>query len=380
MILAVPRESHPGERRVALVPASLPPLVKAGFEVLIEAGAGQAAGHSDQQYIEKGAKMAASRRDAFAADVLLQVRAAGANPESGRADLELYHRGQAVIGMCDPLGSPQLAAELAARGISLFSLELLPRITRAQTMDVLSSQATVAGYRAVLLAAQALPKMFPMLITAAGTLNAARVFVIGAGVAGLQALATARRLGAATSAYDVRPAVKEQVQSLGAKFVEMQLETGSAETKGGYAQQMDEEFYRRQRELMARVVADSDVVIATAAVPGKKSPVLVTAEMVAKMAAGAVIVDLAAERGGNCELTKPDQTVDVGGVTILGPTNLPSEAPQHASQMYAKNISNFLLNLVKDKQIQINLEDEIVRETLIARDGQVVNPRIQQIL
>ena len=257
---------------------------------------------------------------------MLQVRAAGASPDAGRADLELYRQGQVVIGSCDPLGSPQLAAEMAARGVSLFALELLPRITRAQSMDVLSSQATVAGYRAVLMAAAALPKMFPMMITAAGTLNAAKVFVIGAGVAGLQAIATARRLGAAVSAYDVRPAVKEQVQSLGAKFVEMQLETGSAETKGGYAQQMDEEFYRRQRELMARVVAESDVVIATAAVPGKKSPVLVTAEMVAKMAAGSVIVDLAAERGGNCELTRPDQQVVEHGVTIFGPTNAPAGA------------------------------------------------------
>ena len=380
MIVAVPRESHPGERRVALIPASVPPLVKAGLEVLIEAGAGQAAGYADQQYVEKGAKIAPSRNDVFAADIVLQVRAAGANPEAGRADLELYRQGQVVIGMCDPLGLPQLAAEMAARGVSLFALELLPRITRAQSMDVLSSQATIAGYRAVLLAAEALPKMFPMMITAAGTLNAAKVFVIGAGVAGLQAIATARRLGAAVSAYDVRPAVKEQVQSLGAKFVEMQLETDAAETKGGYAQQMDEEFYRRQRELMARVVAESDVVITTAAVPGKKSPILVTAEMVAKMAAGSVIVDLAAERGGNCELTKAGQKVVEHGVTILGPTNPPAEVPQHASQMYAKNISTFLLNLVKDKQIQINLEDEIIRDTLIARDGQVVNPRIQQLL
>jgi NAD(P) transhydrogenase subunit alpha len=285
-----------------------------------------------------------------------------------------------VIGMCDPLGSPKLAAEMATKGVSLFSLELLPRITRAQSMDVLSSQATIAGYRAVLLAAEALPKLFPMLITAAGTLNAARVFIIGAGVAGLQAIATARRLGASVSAYDVRPAVKEQVQSLGAKFVEVPLSTETAETKGGYAQQMDEDFYRRQREAMARVVADSDVVITTAAIPGKKSPVLVTGEMVEKMAVGSVIVDLAAERGGNCELTKSGQTVVEHGVTILGPCNLPSEIPQHASQMYAKNISTFLMNLVKDKQVQINLEDEIIRDTLITRDGQVVNPRIKELL
>lgn len=380
MIVAVPRETHPGERRVALVPASIPPLVKAGFEVLIESGAGQPAGFADPQYVEKGAKIAPTRKDAFAADIVLQVRAAGANPQAGHADLDLYRSGQVVIGTCDPLGSPQLAAEIGRRGATLFALELLPRITRAQSMDVLSSQATIAGYRAVLLAAEALPKMFPMMITAAGTLNAAKVLVVGAGVAGLQAIATARRLGAAVSAYDVRPAVKEQVQSLGAKFVEMQLETNTAETKGGYAQQMDEEFYRRQRELMARVVADSDAVITTAAVPGKKSPILVTADMVAKMAPGSVIVDLAAERGGNCELTKPDQTTVDHDVTILGPTNLPAAAPQHASQMYAKNISTFLLNLVKDKQLQVNLEDEIIRDTLIARDGQVVHPRIQQLL
>ncbi len=380
MIVAVPRENHPGERRVALIPASIPPLAKAGLEVLIETGAGQRAGYSDRQYAEKGAKIAPSRQDAFAADIVLQVRAAGASPQAGLADLEYFRPGQVVIGMCDPLGSPQLAAEAARRGVSLFALELLPRITRAQGMDVLSSQATVAGYRAVLLAAEALPKMFPMMITAAGTLSAAKVFVIGAGVAGLQAIATARRLGAALSAYDVRPAVKEQVQSLGAKFVEVALETATTETKGGYAQQMDEEFYRRQRELMARVVAESDVVITTAAVPGKKSPILVTAEMVAQMALGSVIVDLAAERGGNCELTKPGQSVVEGGVTILGPLNLPAEVPQHASQMYAKNISTFLLNLVKDKQVQINLEDEIIRDTLIARDGRIVNPRVEQLL
>jgi NAD(P) transhydrogenase subunit alpha len=380
MIVAVPRENHPGERRVALIPASIPPLVKAGLEILIETGAGQSAGYSDSQYVEKGAKIAPSRKDAFAAEIVLQVRAAGGSPQAGVADLEYYRPGQVVIGMCDPLGAPQLAAEAAQRGIALFSLELLPRITRAQSMDVLSSQATVAGYRAVLLAAEALPKMFPMMITAAGTLNAAKVFIIGAGVAGLQAIATARRLGASVSAYDVRPAVKEQVQSLGAKFVEVPLETATAEAKGGYAQQMDEAFYQRQRELMARVVAESDVVVTTAAVPGKKSPILITAEMVTKMAPGSVIVDLAAERGGNCELTQPGQSVVEGGVTILGPLNLPAEVPQHASQMYGKNISTFLLNLVKEKQVQINLEDEIIRDTLIARDGRIVNPRVEQLL
>jgi H+-translocating NAD(P) transhydrogenase subunit alpha len=380
MIVAVPRESHPGERRVALVPASVPALVKAGMEVVIEAGAGQSAGYPDQRFVEKGAKIASSRGEVFAADVVLQVRAAGANPKTAQADLASYRRGQVVVALCDPLGSPKAAADVAAKGVSLFSLELLPRITRAQSMDVLSSQATIAGYRAVLLAAEALPKIFPMLITAAGTLSAAKVFVIGAGVAGLQAIATAHRLGATVSAYDVRPAVKEQVQSVGGKFVEVALDASTAETKGGYAQEMGEEFYRKQRELMAKVVAEHDAVITTAAIPGKKSPVLVTADMVAKMAPGSVIVDLAAERGGNCELTKADETVVTEGVTIIGPTNLPSDAPFHASQMYAKNIVTFLLNLVKEKQVQINLEDEIIRDTLICRDGKVVNERIQKLL
>ncbi len=380
MIVAVPRETHPGERRVALVPASAPLLAKAGMEVLIEAGAGLAAGYTDQQYIDKGAKMAPSRKDVFAADIILQVRAAGANPESGRDDLGLYRKGQIVIGMCDPLGSPALAAEMAGKGVSLFALELLPRITRAQSMDVLSSMATVAGYRAVLLAAEALPRMFPMMMTAAGTISAAKVFIIGAGVAGLQAIATARRLGAIVSSYDVRPAVKEQVNSLGAKFVEMELETGNAETKGGYAQQMGEEFYRKQRELMARVVAENDVVITTAAIPGKKSPVLVTADMVKSMAPGSVIIDMAAERGGNCELTKADQRVVEHGVTIMGPTNLPSEAPYHASQMYAKNMTNFLTLLVKKGEVALDLEDEVLRETLVARDGAIANERIRGLL
>jgi H+-translocating NAD(P) transhydrogenase subunit alpha len=380
MIVAVPRESYPGERRVALIPAAVPPLVKAGMEILVETGAGQQAGFPDQMYLDKGAKIAAKRAEVFAADIVLQVRAAGSNPQAGQAGMKLFRKGQVVIGLCDPLGSPKPAAEIAAKGVSLFSLELLPRITRAQSMDVLSSQASIAGYRAVLLAAEALPKIFPMMITAAGTLNAAKVFVIGAGVAGLQAIATARRLGASVSAYDVRPAVKEQVQSLGGKFVEMQLETASAETKGGYAQEMGEEFYRKQRELMTKVVADSDAVITTAAIPGKKSPVLVPADAVAKMAPGSVIIDLAAERGGNCELTKADQRIVEHGVTILGPTNLPSDAPYHASQMYAKNISTFLLTLVKDKQVNINMDDEIIRDTLVARDGQVVNARVQQLL
>ncbi|MCD4728937.1 MAG: Re/Si-specific NAD(P)(+) transhydrogenase subunit alpha [Pirellulales bacterium] len=380
MIVAVPRESHPGERRVALIPATAAQLIKAGMEVLVETGAGESAGYIDQQYIDKGAKIVSTRQEVFAGEVILQVRAAGACPQTGGKDLELYRKGQVVIAMCDPLGSPKGAAELASRGVSLFALELLPRITRAQSMDVLSSMATVAGYKAVLLAAETLPKMFPMLMTAAGTLSPAKVFIVGVGVAGLQAIATARRLGALVSAYDVRPAVKEQVLSLGAKFVEMELEASGAEDKGGYAQEMGEEFYRKQREFMARVVAEQDVVITTAAVPGKKSPILVTAEMVAGMTPGSVIVDLAAERGGNCELTKADELVVEHGVTILGPTNLPSTAPYHASQMYAKNAYTFLMLMVKEGKLEMDLEDEVIRETLVARDGEVVNPRVGDLL
>ncbi|HTM52847.1 MAG TPA: NAD(P) transhydrogenase subunit alpha [Pirellulales bacterium] len=379
MIVAALRETFPGERRVALVPASVPPLVKAGWEVRIEKSAGLAAGFPDAEYQEKGAAIV-SRADALAAQCLVQVRTLGANPQAGMADLPQLHAGQVLIGLADPLGMPAPQQVLAERGVTLFGLELVPRISRAQSMDVLSSQATVAGYRAVLLGATALGKMFPMLTTAAGTITPAKALVIGAGVAGLQAIASARRLGAVVSAYDVRSAVKEQVQSLGARFVEMSLVTAQTEAAGGYAKQMDESFYRQQRELMLNVVAASDLVITTAAVPGKKAPTLVTAEMVAAMATGSVIVDVAAERGGNCELTKPGETIVSGGVTILGPTNLPAEVPYPASQMYAKNVTTFLAQLAKDGEWRIDRKDEIVRETLIAIGGNVVNERVREVL
>ncbi len=377
MIVAVSKETFPGERRVALVPALVPTLVKANLEVRVQRGAGQEAGFSDEQYVEHGAKIVDSRADVFAADCVLGVRTLGANPTVGLADVELMRPGQTIIALADPLGHPAQAETLACRGVTLLALELMPRTTRAQSMDVLSSQATVAGYRAVLLAAMALKKMFPMMTTAAGTLTPAKVFVVGAGVAGLQAIASARRLGAVVSAYDVRPVVKEQVQSLGAKFVEFELAAADAQTQGGYAKAMDEEFYRRQREMMKRVVAENDVVITTAAVPGRKAPTLVTAEMVEAMAPGSVLIDAAAERGGNCELTRPDETVvTAGGVTILGPTNLASDVPNHASLMFAKNVVTFLTHLVKDGQLVINTDDEITRETLVTRDGKVVHPRL----
>jgi NAD(P) transhydrogenase subunit alpha len=381
MIIGIPQETFPGDHRVALIPATVPALTKAKLEVLVEAGAGLAAGYPDKSYEEKGAKTAAGRDAIFkSADVILQVRSLGANPEAGRADLGLVRRSQVVIGFMDPLGSPQASRELAERGVTAFAMELLPRITRAQVMDALSSMATVAGYKAVLLAADALPRMFPMLMTAAGTIAPARVFVIGAGVAGLQAIATAHRLGAVVQAYDVRDAVKEQVRSVGAKFVELPLETGSAEAQGGYAKAMDEAFYRRQREMMARVVAESDVVISTAAVPGKRAPVLITEDMVQGMEPGSVIVDLAAETGGNCELTQAGRTVTAHGVTILGPVNLAATVPYHASQMYSKNVSSLLLHLVKEGRLEPNLEDEITRETLVCRGGEVVHPRVRELL
>ena len=381
LVVGVPRETFPGERRVALVPGSVAALAKAGLQVLVEAGAGEAAGFPDSQYTERGARVVPDRAEVFgAAAVILQVRGGGANREAGHADLERLRPSQTLIGMLDPLSHPQSASAMAARGVTAFALELLPRITRAQSMDVLSSMATIAGYKAVLLAADTLPRMFPMMMTAAGTVTPAKVFVVGAGVAGLQAISTAKRLGAVVRGYDVRAAAKEQVESLGGKFVELGLESATAEQSGGYAQAMDEEFYRRQREMMTKVVAESDVVITTAAVPGKRAPVLVTAEMVRGMRPGSVIVDVAAERGGNCELTQPGASVVDQQVTILGPANLPSEVPYHASEMYAKNISTFLLHLIKDGRFQMNRDDEIVRETLVSRDGEVVNPRVREAL
>jgi len=381
MKVAVLRESYPGERRVALVPAILPALAKIGWQAVVETGAGEQAGFTDDAYRDKGAEIAPDRAGAIAAaDAVVQVRALGANPDAGRGDLDLFKPEQLVIGMCDPLGNPAAVKDLADRRVSLFALELIPRITRAQSMDVLSSMATVAGYQAVLLAAIHLPKMFPLLMTAAGTLKPAKVLVIGAGVAGLQAIATARRLGAVVQAYDVRPAVKEQIESLGAKFVELDLDTATAEDKGGYAKALDEAQQQRQRELLADVVAANDVCITTAAIPGRASPLLVTADAVRRMAPGSVIVDLAAERGGNCELTKPDQTVVEHGVTILGPTNLASDVPQDASQMFAKNVVTLLELLTKKGEVDINLKDEVIRETLAAKDGQVQTPRIRETL
>lgn len=382
MIVGVPKETFPGERRVALAPGAAPALTRASLDVLVETSAGAEAGFPDSAYADKGARIAESRERLFAeADVVVQVRGPGAAGEAGRADTGRLRPGQTLIGFSDPLGEPAAARAVAERGVSALAMELVPRITRAQAMDALSSMATIAGYKAVLLAAGALPRMFPMMMTAAGTVTPARVFVVGAGVAGLQAIASARRLGARVEAYDVRPAVKEQVESLGAAFVELPLETGAAEDAGGYAKAQDESFYRRQRETMTRVVANSDVVVTTALVPGRTAPVLVTADMVAGMARGSVVVDLAAERGGNCELTKGDETVvSPNGVTVLGPTNLPATVPYHASQMYAKNVSTLLLHLVKDGGLALDLDDEITAGALVSHEGRVVHPRVRELL
>jgi proton-translocating NAD(P)+ transhydrogenase subunit alpha len=377
MRVGIPKETAQGETRVAVIPAGVATLTKAGLQVVVEAGAGIAAGFTDAAYTAQGATLASRTEVLSSSDIVLQVRAMPAS--NG------LHAGQTVIGFADPLGTPQAIRDVATTGAALLSMELMPRITRAQSMDALSSMATIAGYKGVLLAANHLPRMFPMLMTAAGTVSPARVFVVGAGVAGLQAISSARRLGAKVEAYDVRPAVKEQVQSLGARFVELPLEAGDSEDKGGYAKAQDEAFYRRQREMMLKVVAGSDVVITTALIPGRRAPILITTEMVEAMPPGSVVVDLAAERGGNCELTRPDEIVVHKDVTIVGPSNPPALVPYHASQMYSKNITTFLLHLLgKDGATQsslaLNADDEITRETLLTKDGAVVHPRVKDLL
>ena len=379
MILGVPKESYPGERRVALVPVVIPNLTKVGFEVVVESGAGAGAGYPDALYTDKGAKILPDRAAVFAqAEIVVQVLCYGSNDITGKADVPLMRRGQALIGFLRPLGSLEVIQQIAQTGVTSFAVELMPRTTRAQNMDALSSMATICGYKAVLLAGVTLPKIFPMLTTAAGTITPARVFVIGAGVAGLQAIATARRLGAVVSAYDMRPAAKEQVQSLGGRFVELPIEAKDAQDARGYGTAQDESFYAKQRELLGRAVAESDVVITTAVVPGKKAPVLITADMVKQMAPGSVIVDLAAERGGNCELTQEGKIVVEDDVQIIGQINLASEVPYHASQMYARNLTAFLTYVVKDGKLRVDSGDEIIRETMLTREGEIVNARVRE--
>jgi len=381
MIIGIPKESYPQERRVAIIPAHVPLLHKVEHKCLLEQGAGIAAGFPDEMYMAQGAELVS--RDALfqMAELILQVRTAGANPDRFEQDIPMLRAGQVLVGFMEPLWQPQTLQPAAAAGVSAFAVELMPRITRAQNMDALSSMATIAGYKAVLLAANALPQMFPMLMTAAGTITPVRVFVIGAGVAGLQAMATAKRLGAAVDGYDVRAAAREQVESVGAKFIELELEVGDAETKGGYAKALGEEIYRRQQELMMPHIARSDVVITTAAVPGKPAPKLISRSMVDAMRPGSVIVDLAAEWGGNCELTRAGETVVEHGVSVIGAVNLASTVPMDASLLYSRNLLNFVQHLSKTGALPVpetvSLEDEIVRETLVLHNGRIVNERVR---
>ncbi|MDH5682093.1 MAG: Re/Si-specific NAD(P)(+) transhydrogenase subunit alpha [Spirochaetota bacterium] len=381
MIIGVPKENYPGENRVALIPAQVTELAKMDCQVHVESGAGLAAGYTDESYKDKGATIASKREDVFSkADIIVMIQGPGTNPQSGSGDIKLLRDGQVYIAFQEPLTAKDTISDLAKSKATSFSMELVPRITRAQSMDALSSMANLAGYKSVLMAAETLPRVLPMMTTAGGTMTAAKVLIVGVGVAGLQAIATAKRLGSIVHAYDVRPAVKEQVLSLGAKFVEMELDAGEAEDKGGYAKELGEDFYKKQRELMLKVVADSDVVITTAAIPGKKAPILVTEDMVKAMRPGSVIVDLAAERGGNCDLTKAGETVEKYHVKIIGPVNVPSSIPFHASQMYSKNVVTFLKALIKDGKVEVNLEDEVISESLVAQGGEVVNSRVKEAL
>jgi H+-translocating NAD(P) transhydrogenase subunit alpha len=372
MLVAVPKESAPGERRVALVPDAVRVLARAGLEVAVQVGAGADAGYDDAGYEAAGARLEPVAAQLLAkADCVLKVQA------PSDAEIASLRRGSLLIGFLRPLDQPVLAAQLAAAGVTSFAVELVPRTTRAQAMDALSSQASLAGYRAVLLAAVELGKILPMMTTAAGTIAAARVLVIGAGVAGLQAVATARRLGALVEAYDTRPAVKEQVESLGARFIELPLDTRDAEGAGGYAKAQSDEFLAKQRELLAERVRASDAVITTALVPGARAPLLIDASVVSGMRRGSVIVDLAASNGGNCALTRPDETVAAGGVTVLGPTNLPAQAAHDASRVYARNLAALLQHLVKDGAVKLDLEDEITRGALLTHEGRVANEAVR---
>ncbi len=380
MIVGIIAETVAGENRVALVPANIAALTKLGVQSLVQAGAGNAAGFCDADYQKAGSVIVENTNDVIKeANVLVQIHATGTDLATIKPSQ--LHKGQTVIGLMDPLGQPGAAAALAAQGVNAFALEMVPRISRAQSMDVLSAMATITGYKAVLLGASNSGRLLPMLMTAAGTLSAAKVFIMGVGVAGLQAAATAKRLGAVVSAYDVRPAARDQILSVGAKPVELDLQTENSEGAGGYANTQSDEFIQRQRELMTEVLAQQDIVITTAAIPGAKSPVLITAGMVKQMKPGTVIVDLAAERGGNCELTQLGQTVVEHGVTILGPDNLASTVANHASQMYGKNIENLLKHILnKDSELEFDFEDQILAETLVAYQGEVVNERISKLL
>ena len=382
MIIGIPSEIKDGENRVAMSPENVLAFSSLGIKVLLQTEAGVAAGYSDQSYVDAGASLMLDRGELFAAaDIIVQVQGLGANTENGEDDLPLIKPGQLIVSMMDPLASPEAALAMANTGATAIALELVPRISRAQSMDVLSSMATLAGYKSVIIGASSSPRIFPLLMTAAGTLQPARVLIMGVGVAGLQACATAKRLGAVVEAYDVRPAAREQIISVGAKPIELDLDTGESEGAGGYAKEQGEDFLRRQRELMTEVVSEQDLIITTAAIPGAKSPILVTSEMVAAMKPGSVIVDLAAERGGNCELTQQGKTIVADGVTIVGPENVPSDLAFHASQMYGKNVQTFLELIIDETgNLNIDFDDEIIAGTLVAHEGEVPHPHMRKLL
>lgn len=382
MIIGIPSEIKDGENRVAMSPENVLAFSSLGIKVLLQTKAGVAAGYSDQSYVDAGASLMLDRGELFAAaDIIVQVQGLGANTENGEDDLPLIRPGQLIVSMMDPLASPEAALAMANTGATAIALELVPRISRAQSMDVLSSMATLAGYKSVIIGASSSPRIFPLLMTAAGTLQPARVLIMGVGVAGLQACATAKRLGAVVEAYDVRPAAREQIISVGAKPIELDLDTGESEGAGGYAKEQGEDFLRRQRELMTEVVSEQDLIITTAAIPGAKSPILVTSEMVAAMKPGSVIVDLAAERGGNCELTQQGKTIVADGVTIVGPENVPSDLAFHASQMYGKNVQTFLELIIDETgNLNIDFDDEIIAGTLVAHEGEVPHPHMRKLL
>ncbi|MDH6061614.1 Re/Si-specific NAD(P)(+) transhydrogenase subunit alpha [Chrysosporum bergii ANA360D] len=379
MKIAVAKEIEVCERRVALNPDTVARLIKQGLEVWVETGAGERSFFSDSAYEAAGATIVNDTTKLWhEADILLKV-SPPQERENGGAEIQLLRQGAVLISFLNPLGNPVIAQELANRQVTALSMEMIPRTTRAQSMDALSSQASLAGYKAVLIAAAALPKYFPMLTTAAGTIAPAKVFIMGAGVAGLQAIATARRLGAVVEAFDIRPAVKEEVQSLGAKFVEVKLEEETT-ADGGYAKEVSEASKQRTQEVVAEHVKNADVVITTAQVPGKKAPLLVTEEMVAQMKPGSVIVDLAAEQGGNCARTEAGKDIVWNGVTIIGPINLPSSMPIHASQLYSKNLASLLQLLIKDKALQLNFADDIVNAACITHAGEIRNQRVRDAL
>lgn len=377
MRIGVVREIMENERRVALVPDAVSKLVKAGFEVIVESGAGEGAFLADADYGKTGATIASGPQDVYGkADIIPKVQRPLSRPTSAKSEADMVREGLVLVSLLSPGEDQELVALLAEKRATFFSMTLIPRSTRAQSMDVLSSQATVAGYKAVLIAAHSLGKFFPMLTTAAGTIPPAKILVIGAGVAGLMAIATARRLGATVEAFDIRPAVKEEVQSLGARFIDIELGAGETHDAQGYAKEISEEAKKREREVIARHVAGADAVITTAAVPGKRAPLIITREMVEMMRPGSVIVDIAADTGGNCELTEPGRIVVRNGVGIHGPTNLPSTMPVHASQMYARNILAFLDHIVRAGNLTIDLEDDITRATCLIHKGEILSEKV----